>query len=367
MDLVTRTRARQLDEVERALAARLRDAGAAAAPVPTPEFREALRSRLMAVAAVQGIGETGTAPAPLRSAVSWRSRAAAIGAGVMATVVAASGVAVASSRSLPGDPFYGVKRATEAVQLRVAGDEQEEGTRHLQFAATRLREVRALVLGRDAAAGAVAAAPVPEQVGERVRDALADMDADTRAGVQLLLASFRSSRAPEPLQKLSRFATGQQAGLRGVLPALTGVAHEQAQQSLSLLEGVRATSDKMLMLVDCTAVCDPAQVAPAPPAAGAPTPPCSCPAPLPPPQTAPVPPTSPSGPAEPEPSPTPTAEGSSSPEPSSPPQPGPPPPSQSPQPSLPVPLPLPSAPVPPLPPVEPLSPTVEVPPHIARR
>ena len=37
-------------------------AGAALAPSPSEEFRAALRTRLLAVAAVQGIGETAAAP-----------------------------------------------------------------------------------------------------------------------------------------------------------------------------------------------------------------------------------------------------------------------------------------------------------------
>jgi hypothetical protein len=244
---------------ELALVHRLHDAGGALAPVPTPEFREALRTRLLAVAAVQGVGEKAASRAP--AAVSWRTRAVTVTAGIMATVVAAGGVAVASSRSLPGDPFYGVKRTTEALQLKVAGDQQAEGTRHLQFASTRMREVRAMVLGRDAPADAVPTRTVPAGIENAVRGALDDMDVDTRTGLSLLTSSFHATRATAPLEELSRFATAQGEGLRSVLPALTGSARLQAQKSLSLVEGVQAQADELLMLVDCTAVCDPAQVA----------------------------------------------------------------------------------------------------------
>src|SRR5687768_12953144 len=128
-----------------ALVAQLRSAGAAldAGIAPRPEFRSALRTRLPAVATVQAAQAAAPAePArALPTAVSWRRRGSAVAAGAMASVVAVSGVAVAGSQSLPGDPFYGVKRTTEALQLQMADGEVEKGTRHLDFAASRLREV----------------------------------------------------------------------------------------------------------------------------------------------------------------------------------------------------------------------------------
>jgi hypothetical protein len=383
--LMLRSRAQEFDDAlssgtaypsdavraELSVVGRLHQAGEAAVHAPSDEFRAALRTRLLAVAAVQGVGATASTSRP--AAVSWRRRAAAVGAGTMAAVVAASGVAVAGSRSLPGDPFYGVKRTTEAVQLRLADGPQDEGVRHLQFAATRLREVRALLLGGDAAPGAADA-----DVEQRVREALTDMDADTRAGLQLLTAAFRETRATAPLEELSRFAQVQTAGLRAVLPALAGPARAQAQDSLSLVEGVQAEADGLLMLVDCTAACDPSQtapVAPAPAPAGT-TAPCGCPTPVPPPTMAPTPP--PAAPAdpqdepqdEPQPDLQPADEQPTS-EPSSPPRSAPPSSDAEPEPKpepergLPVPsLPVPSLPVPTPPtvsPVEPLGPAVQVP------
>lgn len=378
--LLTRSRAQHLDDaltappsrsgsvapLEVALASRLREAGSVTGPVPTPAFREALRTRLMAVAAVQGVGSTAPSPSPVRSAVSWRYRAATVGAGVMATVVAAGGVAVASSRALPGDPFYSVKRTTEGLQLRVADGSHEQGTRHLEFAATRMREVRALVLGREADPAAVATSVVSPDVEQRVDASLADMDVDTRTGLRLLTGAFRDSRATAPLEELSRFAAAQGEGLLTVLPALTGTARVQAQESLSLVQGVGAEADELLMLVDCTAVCDPAQVAPVAPAPGGAVTPCRCPTGVPAPQTAAVPPSS--APASPQQAPQPEPAGpgtgehpSDPPSPGSPPlSPSSPPPSQQPGPGQPL---VPSLPLPSLPgqPGAPSGPTVQQP------
>ena len=302
--LLNRTRSRQLDDAlsggaapgavaaEVALATRLREAGIDTAQAPTEEFRDALRTRLMAVAAVQGIGATAAAPpAPGRS---WRQRAAVVGAGAMAAVVATSGVAVAGSRSLPGDPFYGVKRTAEALQLRAADGAHDEGVRHLQFAATRLREVRALVLGRDAARGSVAVAALSVDLRDDVRDAMADMDADTRDGRLLLTAVHRETRDVAPLEELRRFAARQGEQLRALMPALDGDALSLAQGSLVLVDDVRAEADGMLQRVPCTAACEPGSTAPGGSAGGSGS--CGC---------TPAPPAAPAPPGAPAPAPAP--------------------------------------------------------------
>jgi len=115
---------------------------------PSPEFRQALRQRLVAVATVQGVGAPDLgATARLRQAgITWNfQRRVAIVAGAAAAATAVAGVGVGASRSLPGDPFYGVKRATEHVQLAVTTGQEAKGKRHLEFARTRLHEVQALV------------------------------------------------------------------------------------------------------------------------------------------------------------------------------------------------------------------------------
>ena len=366
---------------ELALVMQLRSAGAAldAGVAPRPEFRDALRTRLTAVATVQGTAQSAT-PAPtaraLPAAVSWRRRGSAVAAGAMASVVAVSGVAVAGSQSLPGDPFYGVKRTTEAIQLQMADGDVEKGTRHLDFAASRLREVRGLTLGRDAVdAGPVlgpaalesgirlrsaeqplaAGAALSAGVAERVRSTLADMDEQTRQGSELLTDAYRESKAPEPLRALSRFATRQSAGLEELLPALPPATQSRARASLALLTVVSDTTHELIGMGACGAGCDPTTAAPVVPAVpGQPAPTgadrsvdCQCPDPAPAPDPQPTSQVTPSpapGPATAAPEPT----DSPSPRPSSPrPTPSP---SRSgeplPLPSLPVPVPSLPVPVP---------------------
>lgn len=273
---------------ELAVATALRSAGAVLAPSPSEEFRAALRTRLLAVAAVQGIGETATAPVP--AAVSWRSRAATVAAGVTAAAVAVTGVSAAASQSLPGDPFYGLKRTAEGVQLSLADGAQEEGVRHLQFADTRMRELRQLVLGRDLSGDAEA----PDAA--RVTALLEDMDDETRSATRLLTEAFRSTAEADPVERLARFAESQDAGLREVLPELPQEARPRLRESLALVADVRTTADELLLLRDCTAECDPeaaAPTVPVGPGTDVAEAPCVCPTPVPEPSVAPVPGTAP--------------------------------------------------------------------------
>lgn len=342
-----------------ALVGRLRTAGAALseATAPRPEFRTALRTRLLAVAAVQGIGvpvaevpsvSPGVTSAP--KAVTWAvakrgQRGLGVAAGAMASVVAVTGVAVASQRSLPGDPFYGTKKATEALQLRFADGDVEKGTQHLEFAETRLREVRALALGRDELDASGPFAPVSSErslvalggsVTERVRTALADMDDQTREGQALLESAFRDTGAVEPLRVIATFARRQAQAIERVLPSLPADARPRAQESLTLVTAVAQQTELAIQLGTCGDQCDPQGAGPSLPTASpepapgstatpgpqvspTPEPDCECAAPQPEPAPTPTTEPAPTSTGQPSPKPTPTQEPTQepSPEPSS--------------------------------------------------
>jgi hypothetical protein len=343
-----------------AVAARLRTAGADISPViaPRAEFRAALRTRLVAVASVQGVN-AATTPSKakaLDSAVSWSQsrraqRGIGVAAGAMASVVAVAGVAVAGSQSLPGDPFYGVKRGTEALELKTTDGAVAKGSKHLEFAAERLKEVRALSLGRDTAFGSAPSGPVAASafggsLSDNVREALADMDDETRLGSELLTSAYRNSNDEAPLEILSSFASRQSRDLQKLLPSLPTSVRSDAEESLALVSGVAVDTSKLLAVGVCTGQCNPTQAAPSlPPATGGPQPapaptattdaPCGC-------QPAPV----PTRTSEPQPSASQTPEPTTAPSPSAT--------SASPSPkptptSSPLPVPLPTSSLPPLP------------------
>ena len=224
-----------------ALAGALRAVPAAAGP--SPDFRAALRQRLVAVATVQGVGQPQSAAARIRAAgITWNfQRRMAIVAGSAAAMTAIAGVGIGASRSLPGDAFYGVKRATEDVQLALTTGQEAKGKRHLEFARTRLHEVEALV-GRNSALTDF----MPGHVGalghlsdaaktSTIVSTLQDMDAETRAGAEDLLAVYADNGSAEVLRALDSFTRSQFSDLRDAVPDLPTAAQPRAERSLSLL------------------------------------------------------------------------------------------------------------------------------------
>lgn len=237
--------------------------------IPTPVFRTALRTRLVAVAAVQPPAPT---PSPVRATAQWSQgrgvqRRLGATAAALAGVIALTGVGVAGSRSLPGAPLYGLKRGVEDVQLALAGDDIAEGTRQLQFAQTRLREVvtltdgaRQVSVGPVASAGLVAAGPLAlgGRLDARLRATLTDMDRETRSGYRLLAKAYRRTSRTELLRQLATFSTAQRGELTAVLPALPAGAHQQAAASLALVTVIGDNARALLEGRACPTDCTPA-------------------------------------------------------------------------------------------------------------
>jgi hypothetical protein len=218
----------------------------AVVPTPRPEFRAQLRQRLVAVAAVQ-VPETEASPViKMREATrTWRVQrrmmAAAAGAAV---VTAVAGVGVGASRSLPGQPFYGVKKAAEGAQLATTFGTEARGKRHLEFARTRLAEVEALAAGRSTAMGAqrVLATRFVADSGSSslILSTLRSMDAETRDGANDLFATFGATGSAEPLRALAKFTTNQYDELHTLLPELPASVQDRAETSLALLQLVHS-------------------------------------------------------------------------------------------------------------------------------
>lgn len=83
----------------------------AAAIQPRPEFRD--RARYQFQAALQDVERKKSRP----FIWSWQPRWAAVVAAILAFVVAGSGTVAAASGSMPDEPLYPVKLATEQVQM----------------------------------------------------------------------------------------------------------------------------------------------------------------------------------------------------------------------------------------------------------
>ncbi|MCU1599880.1 MAG: hypothetical protein JWO22_589 [Frankiales bacterium] len=255
---------------------------------PRPEFRDALRQRLVAVATVQAANAPAYAeplnrPRALDAAVSWsQSRKAqrriGVTAGAMASVVALTGIGVAATRSLPGQAFYGVKRFGEGIQLDLASGDQAKGSKHLEFAATRLREVKALAHGDGSlslgAPGHPTAAGIAfgGSTSSNIAMALADFDSETKAGTTLLKNVYDKTGRPAPLRIITSFTHEQTTRLAALLPALPASVKPQAQSSLDLVTAAQSDATDLLALGTCNGSCYPGNAGPPTPTQPVPAP-----------------------------------------------------------------------------------------------
>jgi hypothetical protein len=196
-----------------------------ALPAPDPQFRSDLRQRLVAVATVQDTTPTRVAgrriPRASDRAVPRGRRAIVALAGSVALVTSIAGVSIAASRSLPGNPFYDVKRAAESVQLFAARGQLDKGHRHLEFAATRLGEARAL-------------APT----SSHLPSTLTAMDSQTRDGASDLIGAAASSHSVAPLTELRTFTHSQYAGIQALIATSPPALRVREVQSANLLAGI---------------------------------------------------------------------------------------------------------------------------------
>jgi hypothetical protein len=221
-------------------------------PAPDPQFRSELRQRLVAVATVQNAGPAmAGAGAAVPSRVAGRRtprasdravprgrRAVMVMAATAAVVTSVAGVSVAASRSLPGSPFYDVKRATESVQLWTAQGQLAKGHRHLEFAATRLSEAQQL-----------------SPTSSHLPSTLDSMDEQTRDGTNDLVAVAQSSQSTAPLVELQQFAHRQYAGIQQLLASAAPALRQREIKSATLVELINAQA--ATLRADCVSCTGP--------------------------------------------------------------------------------------------------------------
>jgi hypothetical protein len=210
-----------------------------------PSFRTSARAMLVAMAEREGIGVTAVDPVPDPAAAvpprepvtpplirSRRVRGALV-VGLASGVLALSGLSIASGGTVPGDPLYPVKSATEGIRYAIAGSDVSRGQLLLGFARTRANEARSRVTDPEAFAAV-----------------LDDMDSETSQGVKLLTGWAADHRDPAVLAVIDHFVAAQRAALSRLR---SGSVASRVQRSLFLLDLVTAHSTGLRAALACGA------------------------------------------------------------------------------------------------------------------
>jgi hypothetical protein len=181
-------------------------------------------------------------------------RPLAVAASVLvAFAVLLGGAVVMSKKALPGDALYGLKRASERVELATAGSAVDEAKDHLDFATTRAQEARDLLSRAGGSAlGGTHAAGSSSETADLVRSALQSADGDVRAAARLLGTDAVRHSSAAPLATMTAWAPAQAARLQAIADATNNPAvRGQAESSLRLVRAAQGRAGALAAKVGC--------------------------------------------------------------------------------------------------------------------
>lgn len=236
---------------------------------PSPGFREELRAQLVAVtprlvaeglATDPGAGSAAVRPTGRVHAVwrrvPFRRPLAVVGTLVVIFAVLLTGAVWLSSGTLPGDSLYGLKRASENVQLSLTSGDSARGKEYLTLAKRRVDEVSkllskasALALGSEANAAGV----INQHTSDLVTSTLDDSDGDLRNASRLLTGQAVRSNSRGPLQTLRSWAPEQITRLTAIANRIPpGSLHDRAAASEQLAERVLDRANRLQADIGCS-------------------------------------------------------------------------------------------------------------------
>jgi hypothetical protein len=172
-------------------------------------------------------------------------------------VTALATVTALASGARPGEVLYGLKRGTAQTQLALAGD-STRGDTLLDFATTRLGELRDLV-GSDTSASSVTDTATGTGSGliaagasfDLVLSTIHTMNAETTEGAGWLDGQSVQTRDAAPLDRLTTWVAGQQAGLAALQPQMPAAAAPALKDSLDLLAAVNVRASALETALAC--------------------------------------------------------------------------------------------------------------------
>jgi uncharacterized protein DUF5667 len=231
-------------------------------PGPSPEFTSQLHAQLVAVTSrlvAEGAPETAG-----RDGRRWLRRRrfplrrplAVVGTLVLIFALLLGGAVWLSSSSLPGDSLYGLKRASENVQLSLTGGTGARAKEYLTLAKRRANEVSALlsrVSALAAGAGPQAADGISAHTAKLITDTLGEADSDLRNASRLLTGKAVANRSPDPLRVLLGAVPDQIARLGSIVDRIPpGPLHERALASKQLAARVLDRANRLRADLGCS-------------------------------------------------------------------------------------------------------------------
>lgn len=190
-------------------------------------------ARHAAAPAAHAAASSAASSAPAAAHVVGQAVALKAITGIVALAVIGGGVEVAAQRSLPGQPFYGLKRATEAAQLHLSGGSTAQAEQRLDQAKTRLAEITALWPEKSSAAHS-----------QQIADLMTALDKDIALATPPLIAAGGSAVA-----RLTATVSELQTALAALPHTLSGVGATAVATAVATLGSLTAAVGGLATLV----------------------------------------------------------------------------------------------------------------------
>jgi len=218
----------------------------AAGSRPTPQGR--------AAAARTGPRHSDSALARLRGL--HLGRPLAVTASVLvAFALLLGGAVMMSKKALPGDALYGLKRASERLELATAGSDLQKAKDHLDFATNRAEEAQSLAtrLSGSALSGPQAAGTGSGATAKLIVSTLQSADSDVRTAAQLLGTNAVRRSSAQPLATMTGWAPSQAQRLTTLAQSLPdGASRAQALSSLALVQAAQTRASALAAKMGCS-------------------------------------------------------------------------------------------------------------------
>jgi predicted secreted protein len=230
---------------------------------PDPAFRSELRQQLVAVAprlvvegaesaSEQSQDEPRQVVATARRTPRLRRAMITFGAAAAVIIAVFGGALWLSTKAVPGDSLYSLKRASENVQLSFTRGDTARGKEYLKLAGNRAAEVQTLLSrsGASALGSGPEAATISARTADLIRQALNTQDSETQDGSRLLTSTAVRTASPAALSTMLGWGPAQISKLQGIAESVpAGALRERVLASANVGQQALTRAKQLSALV----------------------------------------------------------------------------------------------------------------------